>query len=206
MRRGLGVLAGVLLLAGCGSSAGTGMHHYVFHDSSSSVRLDTPALRAQKARAGIAGCPRLPHMRPRGGGLPDATLPCLGGGPSVDLASLRGRPTLLNLWAQYCGPCRQESPVIQQFHRRAGNHVRVLGIDFADQLPSRAIAFAAEYHLTYPQLADPDAVLKAPLRATGIPITLFVRADGRIAFTHYGPMTSLTQLKSLVRRHLGVRT
>jgi len=204
MRRVLGLLAGVLLLAGCGSGAGT--HRYVFHDSSSSVRLDTPALRAQKAKAGIAGCPRLPHARPRGGGLPDATLPCLGGGPSVDLASLRGRPTLINLWAQYCGPCRQESPVIQQFYRDARNQVRVLGIDFADQLPSRAIAFAAQYHLTYPQLADPGAALRAPLRATGIPITLLVRADGRISFTHYGPLTSLTQLRSLVRRHLGVRT
>jgi cytochrome c biogenesis protein CcmG/thiol:disulfide interchange protein DsbE len=204
MRRVLGVLTGLLLLAGCGSGAGT--HRYVFHDSSSSVRLDTPALRAQKAQAGIAGCPRLPHAPRRGGGLPDATLPCLGGGPSVDLASLRGRPSVINLWAQYCGPCRQESPVIQQFYRHAGNRVRVLGIDFADQLPSRAIAFAAQYHLTYPQLADPNAVLKAPLRATGIPITLFVRADGRVVFTQYGPLTSLTQLRSLVRRHLGVRT
>jgi cytochrome c biogenesis protein CcmG, thiol:disulfide interchange protein DsbE len=203
MRRILGALAGLLLLAGCGP--GAGMHHDVFH-ASSSIRLDTPALRAQKARAGIAGCPRLPHARPRGGGLPDATLPCLGGGHSVNLASLRGRPTVLNLWAQYCGPCRQESPLIQQFYRQAGHRVRVLGIDFADQLPGRAIAFAAQYHLTYPQLADPDAVLKAPLRATGIPITLFVRADGRIAFTHYGPITSLTQLRALVRRHLGVRT
>lgn len=204
MRRILGVLAGVLLLAGCGSGAGE--QRYVFRDSSSSVRLDTPALRAQKSQAGIAGCPRLPRAQPRGGGLPDATLPCLGGGPSVDLASLRGRPTLINVWAQYCGPCRQESPVIQQFYRHAGNRVRVLGIDFADQLPSRAIAFAAEYDLTYPQLADPSAALKASLRVTGIPVTLFVRADGRVVFTHYGPLTSLTQLRSLVRRHLGVRT
>ena len=95
--------------------------------------------------------------------------------------------------------------MIQQFYQDAGNQVRVIGIDFADQLPSRAIAFAAQYHLTYPQLADPSAALKVPLRATGIPITLFVRADGRIAFTHYGPLTSSTQLGSLVSRHLGVR-
>jgi thiol-disulfide isomerase/thioredoxin len=112
----------------------------------------------------------------------------------------------VNLWAQYCGPCQQESPVIQRFYEDAGSRVSVIGIDFADPLPSRAIAFAARYHLTYPQLADPDAVLKGPLRAAGIPITLFVRADGSIASTHYGPVTSLRQLRSLVRQHLGVRT
>jgi thiol-disulfide isomerase/thioredoxin len=202
VRRLIVAVAVACLLGGCGSSRGG--HPYVFHDGTSSIRVDTAALRAQKAHAGIAGCPRPKHVSPRPDGLPDATLPCLGGGPSVDLASLRGRPLLVNLWAQYCGPCRQESPVIQQFHQRAGSRVGVIGIDFADSLPSRAIAFAARYHLTYPQLADPDAVLKAPLRAVGIPITLFVRADGRIAATHYGPVTSLIELTSLVRRNLGV--
>jgi cytochrome c biogenesis protein CcmG, thiol:disulfide interchange protein DsbE len=205
VRRLIGLFAVVGLLGGCGGGSTTGGRPYVFHGDSS-AKVDTAALRAQKAHAGIADCPRLKPVRPRHNGLPDTTLPCLGGGPSVDLASLRGRPTLVNLWAQYCGPCQQESPVIQRFHQTAGHRVRVVGIDFADPLPGRAIAFAARYHLTYPQLADPDAVLKVPLRAAGIPITLFVRADGRISFTHYGPVTSLTELRSLARRHLGVRT
>ena len=69
------------------------------------------------------------------------TLPCLGGGPAVDLAALRG-PLVVNLWDSYCGPCREEMPVLQEFHDQYGDRVGVLGIDYEDPqtvsaLPSR---------------------------------------------------------------------
>jgi thiol-disulfide isomerase/thioredoxin len=195
------------LVMGCGQGPSSTEKGYVFKSVSSPVQVDTAVLRRQKARAGIATCPTVAAQRPAvEGGLPRATLPCLGGGPSVDLASMRGTPAVINLWAQSCAPCRHESPIIERFHEQAGDAVRVLGIDFQDSLPGKAIAFAAAYHLTYPQLADPDAALKGPMRVAGLPLTVFVKSDGRVAHTEYGPIRSLTELQSLVRTYLGVRT
>jgi thiol-disulfide isomerase/thioredoxin len=195
------------LVMGCGHSRSSTEKGYIFKSASSPVQVDTAGLRRQKARAGIASCPAVAIQRSAvEGGLPHVTLPCLGGGPPVDLASIRGRPGVINLWAQSCAPCRQESPIIERFHEQAGDVVRVLGIDFQDSLPGKAIAFAAAYHLTYPQLADPDAALKGPLRVAGLPVTVFVKSDGRVAHTEYGPIRSLAELQSLVRTYLGVRT
>jgi thiol-disulfide isomerase/thioredoxin len=202
------VLVAILPLAvACGGSSSEASKTYVFKSGESAVKVDTPALRQQKADAGIATCPTVRGQASKvNGGLPHATLPCLGGGPSVDLAALRGRPAVLNLWAQSCAPCRHESPIIQRFASLAGDDVRVLGIDFEDSLPGRAIAFAAQYGLTYPQLADPDAVLKGPLRVAGLPLTVFVTPGGRIAGKHYGPVSSLASLEAMVHEYLGVRT
>ena len=52
-------------------------------------------------------CPRLPAAKPVDGGLPDLRLPCLGGGPSVNLADLRGTPMVLNVWAAWCEICKE---------------------------------------------------------------------------------------------------
>src|SRR5262245_24010299 len=66
------------------------------------VDVDTPALRALKSRTSVEPCS--PGDR-AGGGLPELTLSCLGGGRDVDLDTLRG-PMVVNLWASNCGPCR----------------------------------------------------------------------------------------------------
>jgi cytochrome c biogenesis protein CcmG/thiol:disulfide interchange protein DsbE len=177
---------------------------YTFNPGGSNVRVDTPGLRALKAAAHIEACPAVPAGRPaRPGSLPDITLPCLGGGRSVDLAGLRG-PLVLNLWAQTCGPCREEAPVFQTFAQTAGGRVRVLGVDFYDPRPTLAIAFAREFHLTYPQLADPEAATKAALHVAGLPITYFVDRSGQVAYTNAGAITSESQLVDLVKSHLGV--
>ena len=116
--------------------------------------------------------------RPSTAGCPRSRLPCLGGGRDVDLAGLTGEPTVLNFWAQTCGPCRQESPLFQQLHETGD--VRVLGVDFYDPIPGKALAFADELGLTYPQIADPEAATRAPMRVQGLPMTVFVDEDGKV--------------------------
>jgi cytochrome c biogenesis protein CcmG, thiol:disulfide interchange protein DsbE len=189
-------------LGGCTSDPSSG-GDYTYDPDKAAVDVDTAALRAQKAGAGIPDCPDVSaDAEQQDRGLPTITLPCLGGGRSVDLAGLRGEPTVLNFWAQTCGPCRQESPMLQQLHETG--KVRVLGLDFYDPLPDRAIAFAHELGLDYPQLADPEAVTRAPMQVQGLPMTFFLDGDGQVKHVEYGAVQSAADLATLVKTYLGV--
>lgn len=172
----------------------------------SRVDVNTPALVKAKDAAGIADC--APGTgQPTEGGLPAITLPCLGGGPDVDLSRLRG-PLVVSLWAQYCGPCRTEMPILQRFHQKYGDRVGVLGIDYLDTLPGMALGLMKETGATYPSLADLDGDLSAqtPLPVIrGLPYLIFVDADGRVTNVHPGDVKSSAELAELVEQHLGIR-
>jgi len=176
-----------------------------------STPTPTPAsaerLATLKARAGIADCPRSDAtVAPVTGGLPDLTVACLGGGRPVRLAGLRGEPMILNVWAQWCAPCRAEAPFLAEVANAADPSVRVLGIDYDDPEPDWALEFARLSGWRFPQLADPERKLAGPLGvAAGPPQTLFVTAEGRIAFRHLGAFDSADQIRELATRHLGVR-
>ena len=172
----------------------------------SKVDVDTPALVEAKDAAGIADCER-GTGQPVDGGLPAVTLPCLGGGPDVDLSTLRG-PLVVSLWAQYCGPCRTEMPILQRFHEKYGDRVGVLGVDYLDTLPGMALGLMRETGATYPSLADVDGALsaQAPLPIIrGLPYLVFVDADGRVTHVHPGDVKSSAELNDLVEQHLGIR-
>ncbi len=172
----------------------------------STVDVNTPALREAKAKAGIEDCAPGPG-KAVDGGLPAVTLPCLGGGPDVDLATLRG-PMLVSLWAYWCGECRAEMPVLQRFHQRYGDRVGLVGVDYLDPQVGGAMALMAETGATYPSLADPGGDLNAqqPFPVIrGLPYLAFVDADGVVTFVKPGAVKSLSELVDLVRQHLGVR-
>lgn len=166
------------------------------------VDVATPELRRLRKSAGMAPCPT-PTAPPAEGGLPDVTLPCLGGGEDVRLSSLRG-PMVVNLWASWCGPCREELPYYQQLHERAGDRLSVLGIDYEDVMPGQALALAKETGVTYPSLADPGGELKAPLRVRGLPGVVLVDEQGRVVHREYVVIESYDQLAGLVEEHLDV--
>jgi thiol-disulfide isomerase/thioredoxin len=184
-----------LLLASCTGSTGTGASTV----SESRVDVDTPQLRALKAGAGVAACRRGTASSE----LPRITLPCLGGGRAVDLSSLRG-PLVVNLFAQWCGPCREELPYYQELHRKGRGVVRVVGIDYLDVRPDRALELVEQTGVTYPLLADPAGDLRAALKVRGLPGVVFVKADGTVV-TEYRVVRSYAELRGLVRDRLGVR-
>jgi thiol-disulfide isomerase/thioredoxin len=199
MRRpGALALAAVLLaLTGCGPDD-------VPAPGEATIDVDTPRLRDMKQAAGVEACSpgAGSHVE---GGLPELTLPCLGGGEAVDLATLKG-PMVINLWQAYCGPCRTEMPALQDFYERYGDRVPVLGIDYLDVQPEAALKLVQRSGVTYPLLADPGGDLDRrdgfpPV--LGLPYLVFVGADGSLD-VQAGGIDSADELVHLVSQHLGV--
>ncbi len=205
MRRLLAtVLALPLLLTACGNGGGSATGP-VSAPTKANLTLDSPALRHLKQSAGIAVCtPGAARGPARQDPLPKVTLPCLGGGPNVRLDRLRG-PAVLNLFAQWCGPCREELPIYQQLHEKAKGTVKVLGIDYLDTQPAQALQLAKQTGVTYPLLADPQGSLRTSFRVRGLPGVVFVDAQGRVRAVRFEVMRSYAQLRGLVEDNLGVR-
>lgn len=134
--------------------------------------------------------------------LPDVSLPCFTGGTPVRLAGL-GRPAVLNLWASYCAPCRQELPAFQQFSALAGNRLDVLGV-ITNDTDSKAASLAQDLKVSFPAVTDPQGSLLRAMGQNALPITLFVAADGRVVHLDRSGQLDLATLQGLTKRYLGV--
>ena len=119
---------------------------------------------------------------------PKLELPRLGGEPKAQLADWHGKVVVLNFWASWCGPCRDESPMLERWHqriKRSGG--TVLGVDVED-VTSDARAFVRKYRLTYPMLRDGEGSSAKPFGVVGYPETLVIDRRGRIAAALRGPV------------------
>jgi thiol-disulfide isomerase/thioredoxin len=195
-------------LAGCGttaSGAGTPVATTTGTVSGGTAAV-SPADASLVAQAALQPCPAAAgSAAPSGEGrvLPDVTLACLGTGPAVRLPGLAGSPTVVNVWATWCTECRAELPILAHLAASTPG-VRVLGVDAQDD-PSSALSLLTQAGVHYPSVRDDAAVTKASLQwGSGLPVTLFVRADGTVAFEQHGALADQQQLDDLVHQHLGV--
>lgn len=205
MRRLLIALAVLLVVVGCaGSPSGASPSNGRMPPPSAPAAPSKQDLQAARTQAGIRDCPASTDLPVRADGLPDVTLDCLGSSRRVRLSGLRGRPMVINIWAQWCRPCRLEAPHVSAVAKDAGNKVEFIGIDYADPDPAAAIEFARTVGWRYPQLRDPRQQVKGPLKIIGVPQTFLVDAHGRIVYRQLRPLTSDAQLRTLIHDHLGV--
>jgi thiol-disulfide isomerase/thioredoxin len=122
-------------------------------------------------------------------GLPALRLPCLAGGPDVFLNDLGDRPVLVNLWASWCGPCREEMPLIEDAYARSGDRIGFLGVNTEDPR-SAAVSLLADLDVTFAHLVDPEGRLLTELGLPGLPVTLAVAADGRVIDRQVGQLSA----------------
>jgi cytochrome c biogenesis protein CcmG, thiol:disulfide interchange protein DsbE len=119
---------------------------------------------------------------------PDKELSTLEGGDTASLEDYRGKWVLVNFWASWCEPCRDEAPALQAFHRAHPNRFTVLGINLDDNTDD-AGAFVDEYDLTYPQLRDGDGRERRDAYGmTGFPESFLIDPEGDIALIRRGPV------------------
>ena len=119
---------------------------------------------------------------------PSLELPKLGGGGSASLADYRGQVVVLNFWASWCKPCKDESPLLERWHRRMRDRGgTVLGVDMLDVTGS-AQEFIDEYDLTYPMLKDKDGEGLERFGVVQYPETFVIDRQGRIATVQRGPV------------------
>jgi cytochrome c biogenesis protein CcmG, thiol:disulfide interchange protein DsbE len=200
MRIGPLVASLVLGLAGC--AAAPEPPTPTAPAASPAAESATPSLTQLREQYGLPDCPETdPAAEAVDGGLPQTSLPCLGSERSVNLAGLPRRPMVVNLWAQWCGPCREEAPFLRELHATRDD-VDIVGINYNDPKPDWAIEFASLVGWTYPHVQDMDKTLRTTVGVPGIPMTLLVDADGVIRYRHPGPFESTQQLADLIAEHL----
>jgi cytochrome c biogenesis protein CcmG/thiol:disulfide interchange protein DsbE len=119
---------------------------------------------------------------------PTLELPRLTGTGTRTLADYRGKVVVLNFWASWCDPCREESPLLERWHQRLeGRAGTVLGIDVQD-VTDDAREFIAEYRLSYPMLRDGEGLTREDFAIVGFPETFVLDRRGRIAAVRRGPV------------------
>lgn len=142
---------------------------------------DDAALAGLRQQAALQPCPtRTPDAPAPSGPLAGITVPCLGAPGTVDLAAaLAGRPALLNVWASWCPPCREEMPVLATYAAQPGA-VPVIGINVQDR-PADALTMLADVGVRYPSVTDPQGALQRALQAPPIlPVSYVLRPDGSV--------------------------
>lgn len=134
-------------------------------------RPDVPApVRAVKAEVGYSA--------------PDFELTDLDG-KRVRLSDFRGKPVVLNFWATWCPPCRQELPIFQDLHQRRGDAFVLLAVSEGESQQD-VLAFIHKYGYTFRVLLDPQLIVGRAYGAHGIPKTFVIDPDGVIVYIRQG--------------------
>ena len=116
-------------------------------------------------------------------------LPSLTGGRYAGVSSTPGQYTVVNFWASTCSACAAELPDLQKAHTQAGEKVRFLGVDVADN-PAAAKTFAEAAGVSYPLALDAKGTIAGRFQITGLPYTVILDPKGKVIIRHPGDFTA----------------
>ncbi len=172
-------LSSVLALAGC------------------SANSDAPSATGNELNF-VGGTGAVTILQPEDRGDPIALAGPQVGGGTLDLAALRGKVVLINVWGSWCAPCRKEAPFLQAAwdQTRPLGDVQFVGLNIRDDAAGAAEAFERRFGITYPSIDDNDGSLLLTFRKTipprAIPSTLVLDRQGRVAARVLGDTTRAT--------------
>lgn len=121
-----------------------------------------------------------------GQAVPAFTLLTLSGQP-LSVGGAGGRPVVINFWASWCVPCREEAPLLRELAQEARN-IRVVGVVFQDRVET-ARAFEQQFAIPYPSVLDPQSQTAINFGVAGVPETFFVDAQGVVQAKQSGQLT-----------------
>lgn len=122
------------------------------------------------------------------GPAPDFSLTTFAG-ETLTLSELRGQVVIINFWASWCPPCRDEAPYLEATWRKYRDRgVVFIGVDYVDAEPN-ALAFIAEFDITYPNGPDIGQEIALAYRIKGVPETFYVDKSGQLRGVHIGPLS-----------------
>ena len=197
--------ARLLKLLGLMLAAAAGFAYYTWFGAAPGGADDAPTATVSPPSVTVTPATGLPagtaetHLTPRpntqisvGAVAPTFTLPILGGSQTVNLGQFAGQPVLINFWASWCLPCREEMPALEQAYRaNAPRGVVVLGITSREQdTLEDALAFVSEFQATYPQLWDETGGLLQDYGVMNLPMSVFINQDGQIERVQHGALSA----------------
>lgn len=165
----------------------------------SSSTTGTPAqLTAAQVNALLAGSPpALAALHRQGGALLEGGARAL----HARLAALQGYPVVINKWASWCVPCKEEFGAFQHASAAYGRRVAFIGIDSEDPKRADALAFLKSFPVSYPSYYDSSGALGEQITGSPfIPVTLFIGRDGH-QFPRQGQYPSTAKLELDIRRY-----
>ena len=111
-------------------------------------------------------------------------------GDSVSLADLRGKVVLLNVWATWCHPCRDEIPELRTIHEKyKARGLDLVGVSIdADGSDDAIRAFMKDFRMEYPVWRDPDERISAQFLVVGVPATFLIDREGILRWRKTGPI------------------
>lgn len=121
-------------------------------------------------------------------------------GETISSADLRGKGVVLNFWASWCDPCRDEAELLEATWRREkDNGIVFIGLDYLDQEPA-AKAYLEEFDITYPNGPDLQSQAARRYGIKGVPETFFISPEGEIVATVIGPILSEQQMDAYLNQ------
>ena len=130
-------------------------------------------------------------------------LDCLDGSTGAQLGALQG-PMIINVWGSWCGPCKEEIPILRSFYEKAKDKVALIGVDVEEASVEDGRKFVEENGITWPNLYDSDGRSREYF-GMGVPVTWFIAADGSVAGKKIGVFKNEAELIAMANKYLGVQ-